>query len=238
MYSKAEQSNNVDPIINADAIPVDLEQGEQPAQPLPAQPKNKFSLFSTAMNTSLGAAATFSVGAAIRHHPVHNGAITALTGGVIVGAIVGLVGASLGIKEKDNSWQLALCSVVLEWAAALSTLPLGTQVVPFQQNLSVSTLIEDLLVGSAVLSSPFIGVFLLLPCCLLACYAQSSAEEQANTRQSVSNALRNYFSTADLILTIAEATVVEEGAVATTTPAVVDSIPADVAMTIPHATRI
>lgn len=237
MHSKAEQAINVNPSINTEVIQIDLEQGEQPEQPTQAQSENKFGLFSTAINTSLGQAAIFSVGAAIRHHPVHKGAITALTGGVIAGAIVGLVGGYLGIKEKGNSLQLALCGALLEWAATLSTLPLGTQVVPFQQNLSISTLIEDQLVGGAVLGSPAIGALLLIPCFMLAGYSQLSTEERAATRQVFSDTLRNYFSTVELILTIAEATAIEEAPIATTNPEIVESS-TDLAANIPSATMI
>jgi ABC-type uncharacterized transport system permease subunit len=186
---------------------------------------------------SLGQAAHFSVGAAIRHHPIHKGAITALTGGVIAGAIVGLVGRYLGIKEKGNSLQLELCGKLLLWAAALSTLPLGTQVVPFQQNLSISNLIENQLVGCAVLTSPVIGGLLLLPCCILACYSQLSTEERAAIRQDFSDTFRNYFSTVDLALTIAEATAIEEAPIATTNPEIVESS-TDLAENIPSATMI
>jgi hypothetical protein len=241
MHSKAEQSINVNPSINTEVIPLDLEQGEQPEQPeqpIQGQSKNKFGLFSTAFITSLGQAATFSAGAAIRHHPVHKGAITALTGGVIAGAIIGLIGGYLGIKEKGNSLQLALCGALLEWAANLSTLPLGTQVVPFQQDLSISTLIEDQLVGCAAINGPFICALLLLPCCMLSCYySRLSTEERATFRQLASDNLRNYFSTAALILTIAEATAVEEAPIETTNPEIVESS-TDLAANIPSATMI
>lgn len=129
--------------------------------------------------------------------------------------------------------QLTLCGALLEWAATLSTLPLGTQVVPFQQNLSISTLIEDQLVGGAVLSSPAIGALLLLPCCILACYSQLSTEERAAMRQVVSDTLRNYFSSVELIFTIAEATTIEEAPIVTTNPEMVKS-----SANIPSATMI
>ena len=199
------------------SILIDIEPGVQTAPTPPEQSKNKFGLFSTAIGTSLGGAMVYSVGAAVRHHPVHKGAIIALTGGAVVGAVVGLIGASLGIKQKGNSLQLTFCSFLLEWAACLGTMPLGAEIVPFKQNLATSTLIEDQLIGSVIISSPALGLLILLSCCLIACYSQLPAEERMAARSHLMDTLRNYFCTVDLILAIEEANIIEE------TPIVVEA---------------
>lgn len=65
---------------------------------------NRYNMFSTAIDNSIGQTVLFSVGAAVRHQPVHKGALTALAGGAIVGAIVGIVGSTLGVKKKNTSF--------------------------------------------------------------------------------------------------------------------------------------
>jgi hypothetical protein len=219
MRNKAEYlNNNHDSDIQTNIVPVvnitsiDLEQNQQTVQPEEAeavQLKNKFSFFSTAMGSSLGYAATFSIGAAIRHHPIHKGAITALAGGAIVGAIIGTIGGALDIKEKGNSFNLALCSTLLEWTVFLSSLPMGTQVVPFEQNLSISTLIEDHIIGAAICVSPAIAAIMLLLSCSLVCYATQSFEERRAIRSGVWESFRQYSSTVELAHAIAEAAIIE-----------------------------
>jgi hypothetical protein len=120
MHSMTEIQTPQTQSTNPSLIQIDLEAGVAIAQPVQEAPKNKFSLFYTAFSTSIGVAVNYSVGATIRHHPLHNGAITALTDGVIVGAIIGYIGGSLDIKEKNNNTlTLALCGVLLDWAAAV-----------------------------------------------------------------------------------------------------------------------
>jgi len=174
-----------------------------------AEPQNKYGFFQTGISNSLSQATIFSIGAAVRNQPVRKGAITALAGGAVVGAVLGFIGDQLGIKNKGNSFNLTVCSYFLEWALTLATMPLGAQIVPFEQNLSMSTLIEDQLVGSTIMISPALAMLILIPCCLCACYAQLDEEEKIHFKQSISETLRAYSSTLDLVLTVAEYPVVE-----------------------------
>jgi hypothetical protein len=175
-----------------------------PAAIAEAPPKDKFGFFYNATMNPLGQAAIFSVGAAIRNQPVFKGAITALAGGAVIGAVVGLIGSQLGVKDKGNSLKLSFSSFLLEWALTLATMPLGAQIVPFEQELSMPTLIEDQLIGSAVLGSPVFVMLALLPCCLCACYAQLDEEEKARFKSKMYETLRAHFSTVDLVLTATE----------------------------------
>lgn len=203
MQQNLERVNSNDNLNNLEAI----ETIEVPLVTIEAQeeqpkPENKFGLFTTALTTSLGAAAFFSLGATVKNHPVHNGAVAALAGGTIAGAFIGMIGAYLGIKEKGNSFNLTVCAAMLEWAAALAPLPIGAQLV--EQDLSIATLLVDELIGVAVIASPPITLLTLSSCCLLAMYARLPAEERANTRTLLIEKLTQYFSTAQLIIAAAQ----------------------------------
>ena len=122
---------------------------------------NRFNMFQTAVNNSISQTIVFSVGASVRNHPVHKGALTALAGGAIVGAIVGIIGQALGVKKKNSTFTLMLCGFILEYACLFTTMPLGEKVVPFDKNLSLVTKIEDQLIGAAIFTSPA-GLVLLI----------------------------------------------------------------------------
>ena len=121
---------------------------------------NRYGFFKTAIENPLTQAAAFSIGAAIHHHPVRKGALTALAGGPLVGAVVGLIGLRLGIKNYDNSVHLEYCSFLLDMAALATTMPLGALMVPFEQNLPQKTLGDDQFMGYLVLG----GIGLLIKC--------------------------------------------------------------------------
>jgi hypothetical protein len=121
---------------------------------------NRYGFFKTAIEKPLTQAAAFSIGAAIHHHPVRKGALTALAGGPLVGAVVGLIGSRLGIKNYDNSDHLEFCSLLLDMAALVTTMPLGTIMVPFEQNLPQKTQSDDQFLGCLVLG----GIGLLIKC--------------------------------------------------------------------------
>ena len=161
----------------------------------------KYGLFKTSIGYSLVAASTFAIGANVRHHPIHNGAITALTGGAIVGAIAGIIGSSLGIKKEGNSFKLQLCSLLLEYAC-FSAIPLGAQITPFKQNLPISTLVEDQLIGNAVILSSLLALTILL-ISYMSC--KLSREQRHLMSQTLFNQLRSSFATTDLIMSLNEA---------------------------------
>ena len=121
---------------------------------------NRYGFFKTAIENPLTQAAVFSIGAAIHHHPVRKGALTALAGGPLVGAVVGLIGTRLGIKNYGNSEHLEFCSFLLDMAALVATMPLGAIMVPFEQNLPQKTQSDDQFLGCLVLG----GIGLLIKC--------------------------------------------------------------------------
>jgi hypothetical protein len=165
---------------------------------------NRYHIFSTAVGNALGQAAVFSVGAAVRDQPVRKGAITALAGGTIVGAIVGLLGMLLGVKQKNSTFNMLLVSFVLEEALTFATMPLGAAVVPYEQNLSTSVLIEDQLVGVAVIASPVLFVCFVALCC-----AAGLAASDSNVRKAMIEQLRQQFTIAELAFVLAEASLTD-----------------------------
>ncbi|RUR05284.1 hypothetical protein [Legionella sp. km772] len=160
---------------------------------------NRYSMFSTAINTSIGQTVLFSVGAAVRHQPVHKGALTALAGGAIIGAIVGVVGSTLGVKKENTSFALKACGFILEQSCLFATMPMGEKVVPFVQNLSLVTKIEDQLIGGAILSSPSLFVLLMTICCCC-CSAALDPEK----RKAAANFISEQFGSAELVFAVAE----------------------------------
>lgn len=101
-----------------------------------------------AISYGLGCAAFVALGAAVRGHSVHDEAMTVLIGGVICGAIAGLLGSILLILLPQT---FAVAEYMLQLAALLVIPFVGHQSHTWAEFNYVYVLI-DILIGSAIIA--------------------------------------------------------------------------------------
>lgn len=179
--------------------------------------------FGFAFTNPLVQAALYAIGANIIkwaysqsiHEPIHKGAIMALAGGPIAGFAAGLAiqlfvpplrEATYGSSSyMIRSWP-SMVNFLLNDAATLATIPLGTQLVPFKTQTPLSELIIAQLVGDATIVTAFLALHVLLTA--IAC-CSANTEIRKAVRQALVDWLRFITAIDFTPIIMAEATLLE-----------------------------
>lgn len=143
---------------------------------------------SGAILTGLFGAADVAVGAAVRQNDVHDEAMTMLVGGVITGAMAGVVGCMIPSARNvpvQIKLAIGILNVGLIVAAGL-TAPLMGELI-LDNDTKWGRVIVDDLIGGAILLGGTIA--LVSPCALLACCCGVSAV----TNEYVTNKVSGFF---------------------------------------------